>query len=126
MELPMVASLREPCAPARASSFGLRAGDEGAAHVIHLRGELDFVECPRLDRALADAEDSSASMVVLDCDELEFIDVAGLHLLIAASLRSRDNGDRLRITCSAIGVARLFRVSGLDAILPLVGSRRAA
>ena len=99
---------------------------EGGTHIIHIEGELDLSDCPRLDRALTDAEGTKAPLVVVDCDELEFIDAAGLHSLFAAGLRAADNGDWLRITRGGNGVARMFELTGLDVILPLVGSRDAA
>ena len=127
MQLPKAASLHpEAPAPTRAPVCDIRAREEGGAHVIHLEGELDLADCPRLDRALTDAEFSLAGSVVVDCDELEFIDAAGLNSLYAASVRSLQTGVRLRITRGTKGVAKLFKVSGLDAVLPLVGSRNAA
>ena len=106
---------------ARASSCVIRMGDEGGAYVIHVDGELDRFDCPRLDQALTDAERSLATLVVVDCDELEFIDAAGLHSLFDASLRSLARGDHLRITRGTRSVARVFKVSGLEAVLPLIG-----
>ena len=104
----------------------IRSGVEGGAHVIHIEGELDHSDCPRLELALTDAEVSEASLVLVNCEELEFIDAAGLHSLFAASLRAADSGDWLRITRGSGGVAKMFKLTGLAGILPLVGCRNAA
>ena len=98
----------------------IRTVVEGGAHVIHVKGELDLSDCSRLDRALTDAEGTDAPLVVVDCAELEFIDAAGLRSLFAASLRAADSGDWLRITRGGNGVAKMFELTGLDVILPLV------
>jgi anti-anti-sigma factor len=99
----------------------IRACNEGGAHVIRVRGELDRSHCSTLEGALADAESSQATLVLVDCNELQLIDAAGLHSLLAASRRSAGEGDRLRITRGDGSVAKTFRVSGLDAVLPLIG-----
>ena len=112
----------EPHIPAMGPVCHIRAGDEGGAHVIHVRGELDLFDCPRLDQALTDAENSPAALVVLNCEELQFIDAAGLHSFNAASLRSARGGDRLRITRGGKRVSKLFELSGLDSVLPLIGA----
>ena len=104
----------------------IRAGAEGGAHVIRVEGELDLSDCHRLDRAISDAEYSQATLVVVDCDELQFIDAAGLQSLFAASRRAAESGDWLRITGGGDGVAKMFELTGLDAVLPLIGRRNAA
>ena len=109
--------------PVRSPFCSIRTSEEGRARVVHVEGELDLFDCPGLDRALLDAEGSHATLVVLDCDELRFIDAAGLHSFFAASVRSASDGDRLRITRGGRGVAKMFELTGLDAVLPLVGAR---
>ena len=113
-------------APVRAPFCGIRSGVEGGAHVIHIKGELDLADSHRLDRALTEAEDTAAPLIVVNCDELDFIDAAGLHSLFAASARAANSGDWLRITRGSRGVAKIFELTGLDGVLPLVGRRNAA
>ena len=104
----------------------IRSGVEGGAHVIHVEGELDLADCPRLEQALTDAEGTAAQLVLVNCDQLDFIDAAGLESLFEASLRAANSGDWLRITRGSKSVAKMFELTGLDAVLPLVGRRDAA
>lgn len=98
--------------------FGLEAVKDGGAFLIRLSGELDLAQCPRLNRALAESEASNADSVLLDLEELTFIDAAGLFSLFVASSRSAEDGSRLRITRGKGPVAAIFHLTSLDAVLP--------
>jgi anti-anti-sigma factor len=73
-----------------------------------------------LERALRDAEASQAVRILLDLEELTFIDAAGLSVLVAAWRRSRTGENRLRVTHGKGSVADMFRLTALDLVLPFV------
>ena len=100
--------------------FELSAAQENGAYIVRVEGELDCFERPQLERALAGAEASQATLILLDLDGLTFIDTTGLEALISACHRSASNGDRLRLTRGRGAVARMFRLTGLDVVLPLI------
>ena len=103
----------------------IAAGQDGDAYVIRVQGELHVSGCPRLELALAKAEQSQARRILLDLEEVTFIDSFGLETVLKASRRSASNGNRLRITPGKGNVADMFRVSALDATLPLTNPPRA-
>jgi anti-anti-sigma factor len=90
------------------------------ACVVRVQGEADLATCPDLELALADAERRPAERVFLDLEELTFIDVSALRVLLRASSRSASNGDRLRMTRGRGAVPRLFRLTDVEGVLPLV------
>ena len=96
----------------------IEAVDEPDAYVIRVEGELDLAGASDLESALANAELSRADRIVVDLDGLSFIDATGLGILVAASHRSADNGNRLRMTRGRGEVSRLFRLTMLDLTLP--------
>lgn len=98
--------------------FTLDATEEGETFLIRVRGELDLSQRPQLDRALTEAEASGARWILLDLEELTFIDASGLHTLLTASHRSATNGSRLRLTRGRGEVAAMFRLTALDQTLP--------
>jgi anti-sigma B factor antagonist len=100
--------------------FAISAASEGDSRVIRIEGELDLADCPRLERALEEAEASDAARIVLDLEKLTFIDVAGLHSLLNASRRSPSNGGRLRMTRASREVEQIFRLTALDISLLFV------
>ncbi len=98
--------------------FDLEAGKDGDTFLIRLSGELDLAQCPRLNRALAESQASDADSVLLDLEDLTFIDAAGLYSLFAASSRSAEDGSHLWMTRGTGSVAAIFRLTRLDATLP--------
>ena len=96
----------------------IEAAHEPDAYVIRVEGELDLAGTSDLESALADAELSQADRIVVDLDGLSFIDASGLGILVGASRRSADNGNRLRLTRGTGEVARMFRLTMLDLTLP--------
>ena len=89
------------------------------ACVVRLQGELDHAECPAVEDALKEAEQSQADRLIIDIESLTFIDSTGLGVLFNASRRSATNGNRLEITRGQRDVARVFRLTELDRTLPL-------
>jgi anti-sigma B factor antagonist len=87
---------------------------------IRIRGELDLAGCPGLELVIGEAEQTQARRIILDLEQLRFIDSAGLGALLNASRRSASNGGRLRITPGTGHVADMFRLTALDKTLPLL------
>jgi anti-sigma B factor antagonist len=106
--------------------FAIDAGKEGNTFVIRVNGELDLFERPRLEQALREAEASHAIRILLDLEELTFIDAAGLSALVSAWHRSMTDDNCLRITHGKGNVADMLRLTALDMVLPFVPPVRLA
>jgi anti-sigma B factor antagonist len=78
---------------------------------LHLAGELDLAATPELERTLRESR-FGRRLVVLDLRELEFMDSAGVHVIIAASRRAREAGGRLVLVRGAPNVDRMFSLTG--------------
>lgn len=102
--------------------FAITADREGDSYVIRVEGELDLSECSQLESALREAEASLATWILLDLDELAFIDAAGLNVVVAAWRRSVADGSRLQVTRGGESVASMFHLTALDTVLPFVPS----
>lgn len=87
--------------------------------VIRVRGELDLAGCPEFELALEGAERTAAERLVVDLEELEFIDASGLHTLLEAARRSARKGNRLEVTRGSRQVARVMHLSEVASLLPL-------
>jgi anti-sigma B factor antagonist len=87
-----------------------RAGD---ATIIAVSGELDLASAAQLDEAIRGAEEGATEWIVVDLEDMSFMDSAILTVLLMARLRARDNGHRLRFVRSRHEqVARLLSVTG--------------
>jgi len=82
------------------------------------RGELDLHTAGEVTAALAKAEAGDPGAVVLDLSGVTFIDSTGLRLIVAASVRSSQNGARMSIVPSP-AVDRVIDLCGIRGQLPL-------
>jgi anti-sigma B factor antagonist len=80
--------------------FSIKTNREGDATVIAVSGELDLAAADQLDQAIRHAEESATAWIVVDLEDLSFMDSAILTVLLMARMRSRDNGNRLRLVRS--------------------------
>ncbi len=105
----------------RCGSLDVRSELRGTTHLVFVVGELDESGCPKLESQLARIEASDAERIVVDLSDVEFIDSAGIALLVAAQRRSEQDSARLRfIPSDSANVQRLLQLCGLEEYLPLV------
>jgi anti-sigma B factor antagonist len=62
---------------------------------------------------------ADGSRVVVDLDQLSFIDAAGLGALAIAARLSAAHGGRLHVVCARRQIRQLFWLTGLDRAVPL-------
>jgi anti-sigma B factor antagonist len=96
----------------------LRDGGLDAAWV-HVVGDLDLATAPTLELTLQQAE-ARAQRVVLDLRELTFIDSAGVHAIVNATIRARAAGSRLVLVRGPAPIDRLFGLTKMAALLEIV------
>jgi anti-sigma B factor antagonist len=90
------------------------------AHLISLHGEMDGATAKALDDEFITIEATSASRIVLDLSELEFIDSTGLAVIMRAHGRAKNDGHVLRVlrpNGQDGQVSRMFEFCGLDGVL---------
>jgi anti-sigma B factor antagonist len=88
--------------------------------VVSLIGELDNANVATAARAIDDALNTDDLIVVIDLQELEFLDSSGIALLSDLHAEKRDNG-RIRVVPSrSLGVTRILAATGLDGMLKIV------
>ena len=75
---------------------------------VHVAGELDMATSPQLEQALSE---SHARLVVLDLRAVEFMDCAGVHVIVSASSDARRDGRRLILLRGSRTVDRVFALT---------------
>jgi anti-sigma B factor antagonist len=93
-------------------SFGCSSSTngDGAAH-IRLSGELDVATAGKVTRALSDALEL-AREVVVDLRDLQFIDSAGVHVLVEATAAARRVSRRVLVLPAPPLVHAVFELTG--------------
>jgi anti-sigma B factor antagonist len=90
--------------------------------VLGLGGELDLASAPLLQSEIERTEIAAAAIVVLDLQELKFIDSTGLRVLLSAHERSRERGQEFAVTRGSPQVQRLLSITGVDEHLRIISS----
>ena len=90
---------------------------------VRLRGELDLASAPTLGDRLRRLRDRGEP-VLLDLDELAFIDMSGLRVLLAAAQEASRDGWSFAVTRGSAQVRRLVGLVPLERQLPLDGYTR--
>ena len=84
--------------------------------VLVLRGEIDLETAPEVRTALQRLRDSGARTIVLDAQEVEFLDSVGISVLIAARERLADDGGGLIVRAPSRQARRTLEIAGLSAM----------
>jgi anti-sigma B factor antagonist len=104
----------------RAAHFSVALGDEGTTLTLTAVGEIDIASSPVLRHAAADALERPCDVLVIDLDQVTFIDSTGIHALIDIQGRCRREGVVLRVLPAADGVHAVFELCGLADRLPFM------
>lgn len=89
--------------------------------VVVVQGEVDLYVAPKFEESLARAGASRAPSIVVDLDRVDFMDSAGVHVLLQFWNSCRI-GTHLALTPGSPQVRRLLEVTGVRRYLPLAPS----
>ena len=103
-------------------TFQIEESSRNGTTVLTLHGELDLASADGLSARLAELRDDGEP-VLLDLDQLEFIDSSGLRVLLQAVQDSESSGWGFHVTRGSAAVARLLHGAGLEGRLPTVEGR---
>lgn len=82
--------------------------------VIAVSGELDLMSSGELEEALEELDGSDHGSVVLDLREVEFMDSAGLAVVVRAHQRAESAGTSFGVASASPQVRRLLALTGMD------------
>jgi anti-sigma B factor antagonist len=106
------------------SAFDEQVDD--ATQVVSVRGEIDLFTAPEFKALIHDAIEAGRERVVVDLTGATFIDSSSLGVLIAAHRRLKLRDGRLVVACDVPAVLSTFKITGLDTVLDLAGTREEA
>jgi anti-sigma B factor antagonist len=87
--------------------------------VARVYGDVDVATAPRLRERLVALVTKGQPRIVLDLDEVGFLDSTGLGVIIGVLKRTRTHGGDLRLVATNDRLVSLFELTGLDRTLPL-------
>lgn len=86
--------------------------DIGGTRLLRLTGELDSYTSGNL-AAVVDGWIWAMDKVSVDLDGLEYIDSAGLSVLVGLWVKAMENQARLDLACSSPRISRVLEITGL-------------
>ncbi|MEV4052362.1 STAS domain-containing protein [Amycolatopsis sp. NPDC049688] len=87
--------------------------------VLTFAGEIDALTLPILERELRAAPPGTT---VVNLTQVAFVGLAGARALAAAAERARADGGCFGVVANSRTLARLFRITGLAAVVPMFAS----
>jgi anti-anti-sigma factor len=102
-------------------TMAIRLHDDAGELV--LAGELEMASVDRVDAELRRLECEDVSLIVVDLRRLDFMDSAGVRMIVEADRRARDCGRRLAVIAGLGIPLLLFRALGLEERLDIVDPR---
>ena len=101
--------------------FEMTLETHGDTAFVRLGGEFDMAceEC--FEAALQQLVEQQSDTIVIDLSKLRFMDSSGISMLLAAHQRSQRAGFRIGIVPGRGEVERVFELTGVDRVLPMLG-----
>jgi anti-sigma B factor antagonist len=91
---------------------------ERGCAIVTAAGEIDISTVTPLRERLFEVAASGAPLVV-DLEQVSFIDSVGLATLVGAAKRAAAHGGSLHVACALPKIRQLVRLTGLDCRIPL-------
>ena len=94
-------------------SVEVDVSERDAHAVVTVRGEVDLATSPRLRDTLVDLTDADDPNVVVDLDDVGFIDSTGIGVLVGGVKRARSHGGDLSLVCTQRRILKVLEITGL-------------
>ncbi|HEX2618295.1 MAG TPA: STAS domain-containing protein [Flavobacteriales bacterium] len=103
--------------------FDLSVTERDGAKVFHLKGRLmDQQQADHLMQVLDEHLTGEHVNVVLDMNELQYMNSTGLNIMISVLTRIRKAGGDVMLASLSMGVRQLFIVTKLDTVFRIAAS----
>lgn len=102
--------------------LSLSTRTEGDRTVVEVAGEIDVYTAPKLREMLIDLVAGGAYHIVVDMEQVDFLDSTGLGVLVGGLKRVRAHDGSLDLVCSKDRILKIFRVTGLSKVFPIHAS----
>ena len=86
--------------------------------IVAVAGEIDISTVTPMRERLFEVAASGAPLVV-DLEQVSFIDSVGIAVLVGAAKRAAMHGGTLQVACALPKIRQLVRLTGLDCRIPL-------
>ncbi len=87
--------------------------------LLKLDGEVDVYTAPKLKSRLVDLVDQGKFKIVVDLEQVDFMDSSGLGVLVGGLKRVRSHDGAIALICTQENILKIFRITGLVKVFPI-------
>jgi len=102
--------------------LGLVVREQDDWAVLTVSGEIDIATAPSLRERLYSLLAEEKRQLVVDLDDVGFLDSTALGVLVGVLKRARSEGGEVRIVCTQPRVRKVFEITRLDSAFDLFDS----
>jgi anti-sigma B factor antagonist len=92
---------------------------EGDRTVVVVGGEIDVYTAPKLREHLIDLVSGGSYNLIIDMENVDFLDSTGLGVLVGGLKRVRSHEGSLNLVCTQDRILKIFRITGLTKVFPI-------
>ena len=102
--------------------LSLSTRTQGDHTVLEVGGEIDVYTAPQLRERLIELVEGGGRHIVVDMEQVEFLDSTGLGVLVGGLKRARAQDGSLGLVCAQERILKIFRITGLEKVFGIYGS----
>ncbi len=87
--------------------------------LLKLDGEVDVYTAPKLKSRLVELVDQGKFKIVVDLEQVDFMDSSGLGVLVGGLKRVRSHEGAIALICTQENILKIFRITGLVKVFPI-------
>ncbi len=87
--------------------------------MVLISGKVDLATCPQLRNMLADLVDQGVYHLIVDLEQVTFLDSSGIGVLLSVLRRIREHGGSIHLTAPSPHVRRVLELTGITTLLPI-------
>lgn len=87
--------------------------------IVSLSGEIDAYTAPKLKETLLPLTKESGATVLVDLENISYMDSTGLGVFISALKSTKEEGTSLKLINLQERVYRLFKITGLTEVIDM-------
>jgi anti-sigma B factor antagonist len=92
---------------------------DGVRATIQVGGEIDLATCPQLQAVLVELLDRGCHQLIVDLEQVSFLDCAGIRVLVDVRRRVREHGGSLELVRPRPLVRRILALTGTTTVFPI-------
>jgi anti-sigma B factor antagonist len=94
--------------------------------IVAVGGEIDVYTAPRLRDRITELVSAGNYNLVVDMEQVEFLDSTGLGVLVGGLKKVRAHDGSMELICNQDRLLKIFRITGLAKVFTIHSSEAAA